>query len=49
MVVFSEFLPLFCLFQVDVKEMYRGMSFELRFFQAYEDLFSFIFPLSGNT
>ena len=47
--MFSEFLPLFCLFQVDVKEMYRGMSFELRSFQACEELFSFIFLLSGNT
>ena len=30
-VLFSDFLPLFCWFQVDVKEMYRGMSFELLF------------------
>ena len=47
--MFSEFLPLFCRFQVDVKEMCRGMSFELSSFQACEQLFSFIFPLSGNT
>ena len=47
--MFSEFLPLFCRFQVDVKDMYRAMTFELRSFQACEELFSFIFPLSGNT
>lgn len=45
----SEFLPIFGRFQVDVKEMYRGMSFELRSFQACKELFSFIFLLSGNT
>ena len=45
----SEFLPIFGRFQVDVKEMYRAMSFELRSFQACEELFSFIFLLSGNT
>ena len=47
--MFSEFLPLFCRFQVDVKEICRGMSFELSSFQAYEELISFIFLLSGNT
>lgn len=41
--MFLEFLPLFCRFQVDVKEMYRGMSLEIRSFQALEELFSVIF------
>ena len=45
----QNFNRFFCRCQVHVKEMCSGMSFELRSFEACEELFSFIFPLSGNT
>ena len=44
----QNFNRFFCRCQVHVKEMCSGMSFKLRSFEACEELFSFIFPLSGE-